>query len=243
MNPTETTGYISFFHDILTTPAGSLPKGAQWLVAFSDLKANILPGITEALRRESKPWLIDLASEAITNDIFQKNSGCVFCQAIAIPGEIITTNAAGNIETNSFLKTYVGGGRTLWPELRMSFFDSNISFADSFLRAWAISTANFGMLARYRGTTENYRTDLTCWKLGSYAPDYPPTVLMKVTFYDICCVSVSEEELTYEAATAYFKREAKFIYNHYSIDTVGGNAEFLSNASMPKSHPSSPPAV
>jgi hypothetical protein len=240
MNPTATKEYIPFFHEVLTSPAGSLPKGAQWIVMFEDLQGTIMPGIKTALENENQKWGIERAAMAITNPLFQKNSGCIFCQAIAVPGETLTTNAAGNIVSGAFLRSYVNEGRNQPPEMRMSFLDTNVSFADNFLRSWAISTANFGMLARSRWSEENYRTNAYCYKLGSFAHDKPPTILMKVSFIDICCTSVSEEEYSYELATSYSKREAKFIYNHYSIDTESDNDDFLNNATQTKSAPKSP---
>ncbi len=228
-NPTLTKEYIPFFHNVLTTPAGALPRGAQWIVAFHNLQANILPGIKTALEYESKTWAIEAASKAITNDLFQKNSGCIFCQAIGLPGESLTANPAGNVVSNSFVRSYVAEGRTQWPEMRMSFLDTNISFADSFLRAWVISTGMHGMLARDRGGNESYRTDVTCYKLGSKKASLPPTILAKFEFFDVCCISVNEEEYTYEPSTSYSKREAKFIFNHYLVDTVSDN-DFLTNS-------------
>ena len=233
-------GHIGFFHDILTTPAGSLPKGAQWLVYFEDLQTNILPGIKSALEMEFKTWQIERATQAITDDLFQKQQGCVFCQAIGLPGEDLTVNPAGNINTNSLMRSYVGEGRTQWPVMRMSFMDTHISFVDSFLRAWVIATGNHGLIARDRGGVDSYRTDVKCHKLGTISADKPPNILATYTFYDICCVSVNEEEYTYEAVTTFPKREAKFLYNHYSIDTVTDNADFLNNSTKVTTKPRFP---
>jgi len=222
-------GHIGFFHDILTTTAASIPKGAQWLVYFENLQTNILPGIKSALEMESKTWQIQKATQAITDDLFQKQQGCIFCQALSIAGETLTVNVAGNISTNSLMRSYVGEGRTQWPEMRMSFMDTNVSFIDSFLRPWVIATGNHGLVARHRGSAESYRTDVKCHKLGTINANKPPNIIATYTFYDVCCVSVNDEEYTYEAATTYPKREAKFLYNHFSVDTVTDNDNFLSN--------------
>jgi hypothetical protein len=115
--------------------------------------------------------------------------------------------------------------------MRMTFLDTNISFVDNFLRAWVISTGNHGLIARYPWSDENYRTNIQCWKLGFYSEKEPPTVLQKITFYDACCVSVSEEEYTYEPMSSAPRREAQFIYNYYSVDTESNNQQFIKNAS------------
>ena len=222
---------VPYFLQMLSTPAGSLPKGAQWVVMFEDLAKNILPGITKALEYEGHEWKIAKAAEIVTGDNYQKTSGCIFCQAIGLPGEGMTANLEGNIVTNAFLRSHVGQGRTQQQSMRMSFLETNISFAENFLRPWSISTANFGLIARPTPSTESYRTNAHCYKLGSYSSKLPPVVTMKVSFYGLCCISVNEEEYSYETAST-MRRDAQFIYNHYAIDTEAGNL-FLNNSSRP----------
>ena len=149
-----------FLNNVLNTPAGALPKGAQWVIAFEDLEQNIWPAIQKALTYERKQWLIDSAAGVVTSDAFQKDKGCVFCQAVDLPGESLVVNPEGNIMYNSFLRSYVGQGRNQFPVMRMTFLETNASFADNFLRPWVIATGAFGLLARARGEEKNYRTNI-----------------------------------------------------------------------------------
>lgn len=209
-----------FLSNVLNTPAGSLPKGAQWIVSFDNLVGHILPGIQLALTQEKKQWAIQGAASVVTSDAFQKSSGCIYCQAIDLPGESLVVNPEGNIMSNAFLRSYVGGGRNQYPQMRMTFLDTNVSFCENFLRPWVIATGAFGLIARDRLDTKNYRTDLVCYKLGTYAPADKPEILMKMTFYDICCVSVSDEAYTYQPVVGSPSvREAEFVFNYYSIET------------------------
>ena len=213
-----------FLDNVLNTPAGALPKGAQWVVAFDDLAGDIWPAIKKALTYEKKDWLINGAAEVVTSDAYQVTKGCVYCQAIDIPGESLVVNPEGNIMSNAFLRSYVGQGRNQFPVMRMTFLETNVSFADNFLRPWVIATGTFGLLARARGEEKNYRTNIYCYKLGAYSSDdETPTVLMKISFYDACCVSVSNEEYNYAPVTGQtIMREAQFVYNYYNIETDQG---------------------
>ena len=209
-----------FLDQFLSKPVSSIPKGAQWAVFFSDLFGSILPAITEAYKFEPTPWKTEQAAGAILTNSYQQDKGCLFCQAIGLPGDGLTPVSEGNIKTNAFLRSYVGAGRTDLPLLRMTFLETNVSFCDSFLRGWALATANFGLIAR--SGDKNYRTNLTCYKFG-ITPE-GPIVTMQMTFEGICCVNVSDEEFNYNPGTSPVERTANFIYNSYSIDTVTGNS-------------------
>jgi hypothetical protein len=221
--------YTSLFYHVLTTPAGSIPKGAQWIVAFEDLNNSIIKkGITTAMTYENKPWAISKAADVVASDVYQKWGGCMFCQAIDMPGEGTAVVPEGNIQSNAWLRSYVGAGRNQFPEMRVSFLDTNVSFVDNVCRPWSIATATFGLLAQPRFSEKNYRTNMYCWKIAPYEPGDGPKVTMLMTFYDICCVSVNNEELNYQPSTAPMLREAQFVYNYYSVNTEK-DSSFLSN--------------
>ena len=218
-----------FLQAVLASPAGSINRGSQWVVDFDNLVYDILPGVKLALQYEGKEWSINNAIDAVLNQDFQKNKGCVFAQAIDIPGESVVVNPEGNIMSNAFRRTYVGQGINQLPEMRMTFLDTNISFADNFLRPWVLSTANFGMIARDRSDQKNYRTNITCYKLGAFSPNLPPAVVQRITFFDVCCTSVANEELNYAPTNSPVMREARFIYNYYSVSDASDSGNFFLN--------------
>ena len=139
----------------------------------------------------------------------------------------MTPIVAGNIQSNAFIRSFVGAGRNDFPVMRMTFLDTNVSFVDSFLRGWALATANFGLIAR---SDIKYRTNLTCYKFGITPKG--PFIIQTMTFRDICCVSVSEEEYQYTPPTGPVLREAQFVYNNYSIDTVIGNSSDITKNNL-----------
>jgi len=225
---------LQFFLDgFLSRQPSSIPKGAQWAVTFDNLESSILPSITKAYSYEpgNNKWKTEQSASIILTDEYQKTRGCLFCQAIGLPGESMVANIEGNINSNAFIRSYVGGGRNAFPIMRMTFLDTYTSFCDSFLRGWALATSNFGMIARSKGTAENYRTNLTCYKFG-VTPD-GPYIIQRITFDGICCISVSEEEYNYVPVSAPVLREAQFVYNSYSIDTDEGKFTKAEAVSVP----------
>lgn len=237
---TENKGNPAYFLDaFLSRPATSIPKGAQWAVMFHDLETSILPAVSLAYDNEPHSWQTEEAAAVILSPEYQQSKGCLFCQAIGLPGEGMNPVAEGNIKYNAFIRSYVGAGRNDFPMMRMTFLETNISFCDSFLRGWALATANFGLIAR--SGDKNYRTDMTCYKFGITPTG--PVVTMAMTFRGICCINVAEEEINYNPVSAPVERSAQFIYHSYSVDTITGNSpNFLSNPASYLKTPPAPPA-
>lgn len=209
----------TFLTKVLGEAISTIPKGAQWVVLFEDLEGRILPAVELAYKREPTAWNTAAAAKKIITQTYQEDHGCMFCQAIDIQGEGTNVSAGGNLQQGGYLRSYIGGGRQDLPLMRMSFLDSNISFCDTFLRGWSLATSCFGMIARK--DEKNYRTRLTCWKVG-IGPE-GPFPLQTFTFNGVCCVDVSNEEYNYDPVTTFTRREAKFVYDSYSVDSITGN--------------------
>lgn len=218
----ETKSQIfTFLSTFLGRPATSLPKGAKWAVFFHDLEGRILPTIENAYKGERGTWNTSQAASVVLSDLYQTNSktGCMFCQAISLPGEGFTPVAEG-LKSNAFIRTYVGAGRNDFPVMRMSFLETNISFADTFLRGWALATAKYGMVARDGQEGRNYRTAMTCFKYSSGPNGL--YIRQTIEFEGICCVGVTDEEFNYEHMGGPMKRDASFVYHSYSVNAVNG---------------------
>ena len=206
-----------FVSSFLSKPTTSIPKGAQWAVFFNDLERTILPAIELAYKREpvGSNWKTQEAAAAILTQEYQSNKGCLFCQAIGLPGEGGNPVPAGDIKYGSLVRSHVGAGRNDYSAMRMTFLDTNVSFCDSFLRGWALATSAFGMVVR--SGEFNYRTDLICVKFG--ITPVGPVILQQMSFQGLCCISVSEEEYNYREVTAPVEREAQFLYHSYQVET------------------------
>ena len=218
----------NFLTRLVGRAGSSIPKGAQWAISFSDLK-YMLPAIGQAYKYEPVPWTLDLDSvTSLLAEDLQGEQGCLFAQAISLPGETNQTNVAGNIQSNGLIRARVGGGRNEFGLLKITFLETNLSFVDSFLRGWALATANFGMIARKVDDPLNYRTTLTCNKFGINSNG--PYITQQIIFHGICCTSVTSEEYNYTPLAGQpLMREAEFVFDSYSVDTTQIPTEIAKN--------------
>jgi hypothetical protein len=207
-----------FLSTFLSKDQTSIYRGASWLVVFQNPE-SLRKAIKIAGHYEPFPWDTAKGAAYVTKNEFNQRNGCMFAQAISIPGESFQPIPGGNISTNAFIRPYVGAGRNSFPLLRMSFLETVVSFADNFLRPWVLATQTFGMLAP-QYDWQNYRTTIECYKLSphSFGSNQVPDIAMKYVFYDACCVSVGDEEFNYNPITSPVLRDAQFVYSSYAIN-------------------------
>ena len=210
-----------FFKSFLSKPASALPKGAQWVVDFEGLN-DVKDAILRTAEIEPSKWDIKAGLNTLIENNDYNRKGCLFCQAVSVPGEQAVANPEG-IQKNHFIRTAVGGGRSDYAPngLRMVFLDTNVSFVDNVIRPWAVTTARLGMIARDKPNV--YRQNISVYKIGVLTPQDSPFILQKYTFFQACAVSVSEEEYNYTPTSAPVNREATFIFDHYSLETNKNN--------------------
>jgi len=234
----EFAGQIPFFlQSFLSRPASALPKGAQWLLTFNGafISGNesgyteVLPvqAIKKGIKYEPRQWNIDKALDTLIIDEYQKIKGCMFVQAVQIPGESNQANPEG-LQQNGFIRTTTGNGRDAFQNLQIVFLETNVSFVDNLIRPWVIATSHLGMIAR-KGP-ENYRCNISVYKLGVMSQDKPPFILQKYTFFGACPISVSGEEYNYTQTGNPVNRETTFIYHYYNMESVQGNLAISNNS-------------
>lgn len=229
--PGEWNSQIPYFLDnFLSKFETALPKGAQWILKFEGLD-NIVDVTLRTIReREPTRWFIDdLAKKIAQNPIIQTDKGCLFAQAVEIPGESTIVNPEG-LQLNGFLRTSVGGGRAEYTSgIKIAFLETNFSFVDTVIRPWVITTGHLGLIAR-SNPLEQYRCNIYVYKLGVQqgpvidnkgvlvTEGTPPVILQKYKFFNACPVSVTGEEYNYSPATGPVIRETTFLYDYYTID-------------------------
>jgi len=244
---TPFSGRVPYFlNEVLASPAGSIPKGAQWMLQFEglyngqtvDAKSDVIPVKaikTYGTTTQPGKWVIDDCVNATVDETYQTRKGCVFVQAVQMPGESTTVNPVGD-QMNGFLRSYVGGGRDVYPAMKMQFLDTNISFVDNTLRAWVIATSRLGLIAR-KGD-ENYRCNFSVWKLGVTSAEEPPTVTQHYTFWGACPIEIDSEEWNYSAGSRSDTRGVSFLYHYYTLDTFTDNKLlqlYKNNKALPNS--------
>jgi hypothetical protein len=237
MTHTEFEGQIPFFlQNFLSRPATSIPKGGQWVLVFegtddrytdqtstpSSPKNDVIPiqAIIKGTKFEPKQWDIEKAIATTLYTDFQEKKGCMFVQAVQIPGEANQVNPEG-LQQSGYIRTFTGAGRDAFQNLQISFLETNISFADNVIRPWVIATSHLGMIAR--SGPLNYRCNISIYKLGVLSQETSPYVAQKYTFYGACPISVTGEEYNYTQTTSPVNREATFVYHYYTVTTDATN--------------------
>jgi len=235
----EYSGQIDFFlSNFLSKPASALPKGAQWILVFEGAfnpnqgapdYPEPLPvqAILNTIKYEPKKWAIEESLRTTLGDDYQKTKGCLFAQAVQIPGENNVANPEG-IQQGGYIRSYLGGGRDPFEPLQVTFLETNVSFVDNVIRPWLITTAYLGMIAR-SGATKNYRCNISVIKLGVITPQQPPFVLQKYTFFGACPITITGEEYNYTQTSSPINREVTFVYHYYSLDSTANNLANLKN--------------
>jgi hypothetical protein len=228
-----------FLENFLSKPASALPKGAQWVLNFEGCRveskqgqslnrdySEILPvqAIKKGIQYEPAKWDIERGLSTLIDDKEYYDRGCMFVQAVQIPGESTTTNPEG-LQTNGYIRSVVGGGRDSFQGLQIIFLETNVSFVDNIVRPWVVATSNLGLIAR-KGS-DNYRCTISVYKLGVISADTPPFVLQKFTFFGACPVSVSGEEYNYSQTNSAINRETNFIYHYYNVENLSNQNQTL----------------
>lgn len=229
-----------FLNTFLNKPASALPKGAQWVLSFDGSYLapgdRLAPGndvvpVTAILRGtqfEPGRWDIARGLGTLLAKDYQQTKGCLFAQGVTIPGESSVALPEG-IQMSGYIRTMAGGGRNPFQPLDITFLETNVSFVDNVIRPWIIATSHLGLLARYG--PENYRCNISVYKLGVLQHNTTPYVACKYTFYGACPTDVNGEDNTYMATTTPSTRTASFIYHYYTIETRVNNSTIYNNNS------------
>jgi hypothetical protein len=219
----------TFFQNVLTSPAGTLPKGAQWVLVWSgnsddtsgksnSYYINGIPSVIKQVNKyepNSNNWQIDKAFDTVASDNYNKVC-CMFAQSILLPNESMTLQGEG-VQRNGLIRSYIGLGRNDPQQVTVSFLETNVDFVDNVIRPWVIMTSHLGLIAR--PPEQTYRTNMVLYKLGITTKDNPPTILETITFYGACPVSVDGHEFTYAPYTQAIRKNATFTYYYYTIDS------------------------
>jgi hypothetical protein len=237
----EFSGQIPIFlQNFLSKPASALPKGAQWVLKFDGAYSNptnkgsldysgIIPveAIKKGIENEPIKWDIERGLKTLISDNDYHDRGCLFVQAVQIPGESTATNPEG-LQVNAYIRSTVGAGRDSFPSLQIVFLDTNISFVDNVIRPWVVATSNLGLVAR-KGE-KNYRCNISVYKLGVMDSKTPAFVLQKYTFFGACPISVSGEEYNYSPMSSPINRETTFTYHYYNVENLENQNQALIRA-------------
>ena len=206
--------FYEWFYNVILTSANSVPIQSLWTAFFSN-PVDLNRAIQASRYENLGPWknLASLAAGAAVNTV-QSANGALFCNSVTIPGDGMNTSKTGP-EGSGLIKGNISNGRQDMENLRLSFIDTNMSFADYNLRPWAIYASHKSLKDP---TVKTTITVIQWTKTGEKKPLLPRAIW---TFHDACPVSLKSDDWKYEGDNVVY-REVEFAYNFYALNADPG---------------------
>jgi hypothetical protein len=237
--PDITHSHIPFVHQMFCRWAYQPALQFLWVLVIEAHNKNyLLNKIAEVSFLEPPGWNTHRIIRDTWTDQTQNTVGCIFAQAVNLPGESVKVDYVGLTEGSNrgFINAPIINGRENYQPMEISFLDTNQSFVDGVLRPWSILIAHEGLLARPRD--QSLKADIHVYQLAK-AGEYSPNIIIKAwTFKDCVPVNIIDEKLTYNTSD-YGKRQAQFVYNSYHLNQdpqaeCGGNINNISTNTSPQ---------
>jgi len=219
-SPDITQSHIPYFHRMMCNWAYNIPLNFQWVLVISAqnksyLKNKIKQHVTTL---EPVGWSMANTVDSTLSHATQDVIGCIFAQAISLPGETVNTEHVGVMDGSNrgFINAPIISGRGNFAALRTSFLETNRSFVDGVLRPWSIVVAHEGLIAKQ----QSIKANIDMYELAKNGECNPTVVRKHWHFKDCVPIIISEEEKTYDGGSDYPKRQVSFIYNSYYVSDM-----------------------
>lgn len=204
-----------FLKSLLSTPIGSLPKVPIWAISFQAIPLWVINNITYIHSGYSS--ILKTPDQSLTatlaGGMLNGNRGCLFAQAVTVPGDGFTSNAEGQ-QNNGLYREYINQGRDDHNKIKISFLDTTISFTENIIRPWVVATSHLGMIARTGDL--NYRTDMFLYRWSPGLRGGEPFIYQSWIFRQACPINVSNENIEYTPQSGVIRRDVEFIYQSYN---------------------------
>lgn len=217
-----------FLKSLLSTHIGSLPKVPIWAVSFAEIPLWVIQNITYIHSGYSgtlKQPDNDLTNK-LAKGVLHDSRGCLFAQAISVPGDGFTSNAEGQ-QNNGLYREYINQGRDDHNKIKISFLDTTISFTENIIRPWVVATSHLGMVAR--SGYLNYRTDMFLYRWSPGLGGSEPFIYQTWVFHKACPINVSNENIEYSPQSGVIRRDVEFIYQSYNTQAFPENTGIFLN--------------
>lgn len=208
----------NFLNRLISTPGGSIPRTSLWTLSFrsrygdSSLPLNLITMVNDFQPNSIENNVDTSILQELNALCSEEDGGCIFAQAITLPGDGLQSNAEGT-QQGGITRTFVNQGRDDTTKIKVTFLDTTISFAENIIRPWVICTSFLGMVAR--GRSLDYRRDMLI-RRWSFGGDSEGFIYQKWTLHNACPVNVTSEEIEYSPQTGVARRQVEFICQRYS---------------------------
>lgn len=237
IKPSITGSHIPYFHSMLCQWAYSISSPFFWVIVIeAQNRSHLLKSIQSVGSIEPTlkgKWEISQnALNSVFNDQTQNVIGCIFADSIRIPNESLNIGVAGGAQgTNGHLSTPIATGRGSNNNIQIGFRETNLSFADIFLKPWSIITSYKGLInddgrissnsgAAYWGGS--IKSNIHIYQLatnGGVGDACIESVIRKeYHFYDAVPTNINSDDLKSEAGSPNM-RQVDFTFNYYTIGT------------------------
>lgn len=226
------------FLDSLSEYAASIPIKSFWVIQF-----NIPLLISEEIIRNYSEHFTnnDIAKKELSNDKFIRNIGVIFCRSFNFTGES-NNSAVPEMDVRGFRSVPYAGGRNsnIFSNLRISFYESSVSFIDHIIRPWVILMSYYSTIARDNGIPQNnliadLKQDITCHLMtrtgvgqvdnnteNSAIPNFnnPVAVRKTIIFRNCFPKDMGNAEYTQLDINSLETVDATFCYTNYEVAHV-----------------------
>jgi hypothetical protein len=217
--PSIQNSHIPYFHNLICNWALNVAQQYSWVVVIdAQNKQFLLNKIKNTVPNlEPTGWNTQDAINTTWTEQTQDVIGCIFAQAVNIPGEEIKIEYAGVSEGSSrgCINAPIVAGRNNFAPLQISFLETNKSFVDGVLRPWNVLVGHEGLIAKPQGSS--IKSNISVYQLAKAGHDTPLAIRKKWTYYDCVPSQIVNEDLSYASSTDYGKRQVFFTYNYYTL--------------------------
>jgi hypothetical protein len=206
----------------------SIPLTTQWIILINEYPKCVNTSILQSLERTDgsrKGFDIDSAGTILKSYPLQKITGCIFAQAVALPGEAFGTENINIDNSRGFNPVPISKDREPNNDLLIDFLETNTSFVDFVLRPWIIAGAHYGFVARDpNNPSESIKNVKTTITVLQYTRTYQGISMIprKVWHYYNCApTSIPNQQMGYDgegfiAGRNFF--QTKWTFSHYTVE-------------------------
>jgi len=214
-----THGHIPFVHRLFCEWSYTPLLDFSWVIVIEAHNKDYLLGrLNSSMKKlEGSEWGIGRIVTDTWTEQTQETVGCIFAQAVEIPGEKADIDYAG-ISTGGkrgFINAPFSKGRQNFSNLQIMFLDTNQSFTDGVLRPWTILAMHEGLLARPKD--KSIKADIHVYQLAKAGTTTPNVITKSWTYRNCVPVEISKDDLKYDG-TSIIKRQAYFTYTTYDLN-------------------------
>lgn len=205
---------LDYFINLLCQGTLAIPIQTNWaiLIDFQECP-NLLPMIKEIAKEfEPSQNYIDNSILEVSQNKYQNIIGCVFAQAVRMPGDSIQIERAGGGQ--GYASAPITAMRSFPQTLEIGFLETNISFTDFFIKPWLALVGYKGLVARSKQSS--IKASFTVIQL---AKTERGNKVRKVTkFTGVAPIYVMDEDLKYDTGSNQnIERQCTFTFSESAI--------------------------